>query len=140
MAASARLMILMSPEERAALDAKARALGVSAGEVVRRMSPQGRRDIGGAIDARSDGPAPEGDSGRVRLYGDAIRALRQVILLDERVRNSAIDLARLSQEVADLRDRVSRLEGMLAAGLALSRDAGPRRDRRRLPGVSDQTD
>jgi hypothetical protein len=36
MPASARLMILMSPEERAALDAKARALGVSAGEVVRR--------------------------------------------------------------------------------------------------------
>jgi hypothetical protein len=29
-------MILMSPEERALLDAKARALGVSAGEVVRR--------------------------------------------------------------------------------------------------------
>jgi hypothetical protein len=29
-------MILMSPVERAALDAKARALGVSAGEVVRR--------------------------------------------------------------------------------------------------------
>jgi len=57
----------------------------------------------------------------VSLYGDAIRALRQVILLDERVRNSAIDLARLSQEVADLRDRVSRLEGMLAAGLALFR-------------------
>ena len=36
MAASARLMVLMSPEERASLDAKARALGVSAGEVVRR--------------------------------------------------------------------------------------------------------
>jgi hypothetical protein len=36
MVASARLMVLMSPEERAALDAKARALGVSAGEVVRR--------------------------------------------------------------------------------------------------------
>jgi hypothetical protein len=29
-------MVLMSPEERAALDAKARTLGVSAGEVVRR--------------------------------------------------------------------------------------------------------
>jgi hypothetical protein len=29
-------MILMSPDERAALDAKARTLGVSAGEVVRR--------------------------------------------------------------------------------------------------------
>jgi len=36
MAASARLMVLMSPEERAALDTKARTLGVSAGEVVRR--------------------------------------------------------------------------------------------------------
>src|SRR6266550_5851716 len=36
MAVSARLMVLMSPEERASLDAKARTLGVSAGEVVRR--------------------------------------------------------------------------------------------------------
>jgi hypothetical protein len=36
MPATARLMVLMSPEERAALDAKARALDVSAGEVVRR--------------------------------------------------------------------------------------------------------
>jgi hypothetical protein len=75
----------------------------------------------------------------VSLYGDAIRALRQVILLDERVRNSAVDLARISQEVADLRDRVSRLEGMLAAGMALSRVATRPRDQRRLPGPSDQT-
>ena len=36
MAASARLMVLMSPEERALLNTKARTLGVSAGEVVRR--------------------------------------------------------------------------------------------------------
>jgi len=49
----------------------------------------------------------------VSLYGDAARALRQVLLLDERVRNTAVDLARMSQEIADLRDRVSRLEGML---------------------------
>jgi hypothetical protein len=75
----------------------------------------------------------------VSLYGDAIKALRQVILLDERVRNTAVDLARISQEVADLRDRVSRLEGMLAAGMALSRETNPPRDRRRLPGPSDQT-
>ena len=73
------------------------------------------------------------------LYGDAIRALRQVILLDERVRNAAIDVARMSQEVADLRDRVSRLEGMVAAGMAISREANPSRDRRRLPEPSDQT-
>jgi hypothetical protein len=70
----------------------------------------------------------------VSLYGDAIRALRQVILLDERVRSTAVDLARMSQEVADLRDRVSRLEGMLAAGMALARETNPSRDRRRLPG------
>ena len=72
------------------------------------------------------------------LYGDAIRALRQVILLDERVRNTAVDLARMSQEIADLRDRVSRLEGMVAAGMALAREANPGRDRRRLAGPSDQ--
>lgn len=54
----------------------------------------------------------------MRLYGDAIKALRQVILLDERVRNISLDLARIGQEVADLRDRVSRLEGILAAMMA----------------------
>jgi hypothetical protein len=75
----------------------------------------------------------------VSLYGDAIRALRQVILLDERVRNAAVDLARVSQEIADLRDRVSRLEGIVAAGMALSREANPPRDRRRLAGHSDQS-
>jgi hypothetical protein len=74
----------------------------------------------------------------VSLYGDAIRALRQVILLDERVRNTALDLARISQEVADLRDRVSRLEVMVAAGMALSGEPNPTRERRRLPGPSDQ--
>ena len=71
------------------------------------------------------------------LYGDAVRALRQVILLDERVRNTAVDMARMSQEIADLRDRVSRLEGMLAAGMVLSRETNPSRDRRRLPEPDD---
>jgi hypothetical protein len=74
----------------------------------------------------------------VSLYGDAIRALRQVLLLEERVRHTAVDLARVSQEVADLRDRVSRLEGMAAAGMALSRKAGVPRAQRRLPGPPDQ--
>jgi hypothetical protein len=73
----------------------------------------------------------------VSLYGDAIRALRQVILLDERVRNTAVDLTRMSQELADLRDRVSRIEGMLAASMARPREASPARDRRRLPEPSD---
>jgi hypothetical protein len=102
------------------------------------MSPQGGRSLGRTVEARPNNAAPQGDGG-VSLYGDAIGALRQVILLDERVRNSAVDLARISQDVADLRDRVSRLEGMLAAGMALSREATRPRDQRRLPGPSDQT-
>ena len=72
------------------------------------------------------------------LYGDAIRALRQVILLDERVRNTSLDVVRVSQELADLRDRVSRLEGMLAAAMVQPRAASPTRARRRLLGPSDQ--
>ena len=67
------------------------------------------------------------------LYGDAVSALRQVILIDERVRNTAADLARISQEIVDLRERVSRLEGMVAAGIAVGRS-----DRRRLSGPSDR--
>jgi hypothetical protein len=73
----------------------------------------------------------------VSLYGDAIRALRQIILLDERVRNMSVDLVRMSQEVGDLRDRVSRLEGMLAAGMTWAPEATPPRGRRRLPGPSE---
>jgi hypothetical protein len=76
----------------------------------------------------------------VSLYGDAIRALRQVILLDERVRNTAADLVRASQEIADLRDRVSRLEGMLAASMARLQEPDGPRHRRRLPGPSDQAE
>jgi hypothetical protein len=73
----------------------------------------------------------------VSLYGDAIRALRQIILLDERVRNISVDLTRMSQEFADLRDRVSRLEGMLAVSLARAPQATAARERRRLPGPSE---
>ncbi|MDA8049845.1 MAG: hypothetical protein M0002_07545 [Rhodospirillales bacterium] len=67
------------------------------------------------------------------LYREAITALKQVLLLDEQVRNAALDVARMSQEVADLRDRVSRLEGMLA-GLRVQPPAELRPPRpRRLP-------
>src|SRR5438874_12535236 len=103
------------------------------------MPPRGGQDLDWVINTRSCGASPERDSGGVSLYGDAIRALRQVILLDERMRNTAVDLARMSQEVADLRDRVSRLEGMMATGMALSGQTSPQRDRRRLPGACDPT-
>ncbi|HEU0157319.1 MAG TPA: hypothetical protein VFQ82_14700 [Stellaceae bacterium] len=65
------------------------------------------------------------------LYGDAVRALRRVILIEERVRNTAADLARISQDIVDLRERASRLKGMVAAPMAVGRS-----DRRRLSGPS----
>jgi hypothetical protein len=74
----------------------------------------------------------------VSLYGAAIKALGQVILLDERVRNGSAALARISQEIADLRDRVSRIDGILAVTMARPREAAPARTRRRLPGPSDR--
>jgi hypothetical protein len=80
--------------------------------------------------------SPERERGGVSLYGDAVRALRQIILLDERVRNMSADLTRMSQEVVDLRDRLSRLEGMLAAGMALGSEANATPNRRRLPRPS----
>lgn len=67
------------------------------------------------------------------LYGDAINAFRQVILLDERVRGTVADVARLTQEVGDLRDRVSRLEGMLAVALERSSQPVPEPRHRTLP-------
>ncbi|MGH7049977.1 MAG: hypothetical protein ACREFU_01460 [Acetobacteraceae bacterium] len=50
MSATSRLMVLMSSEERAALDAKARTLGVSAGEMVRRAVHA--YDLAAEVDAR----------------------------------------------------------------------------------------
>jgi hypothetical protein len=61
----------------------------------------------------------------VSRYVDALIVLRQVILLDERVRNTSLDDARIVAEFVDLRDRVSRLEGMPAAGMPLQREANP---------------
>lgn len=65
------------------------------------------------------------------LYREAINALKQILLLDERVRTTALDVARLSEELADLRDRVSRLEGMLSSrDLPQTAGAHPRKLRR----------
>jgi hypothetical protein len=82
MAASARLMVLMSPEERASLDAKARALGVSAEEVVRR-----------AVQAFELGT--EEEAAELRALIDAFNELHPETLLiaDEAHRKVAATLA-----------------------------------------------
>lgn len=44
------------------------------------------------------------------LYGEAIAAIKSVILIDERVQSVAWKLDRLSDEVRDMKDRLIRLE------------------------------
>jgi hypothetical protein len=47
------------------------------------------------------------------LYGDAIAAMKRVILLDERVRTTSDRMKELSQEVRDMRERIIRIEAIL---------------------------
>jgi hypothetical protein len=99
MAASARLMILMSPEERASLNTKARTLGVSAGEVVRR-----------AVQAFELGT--EEEAAELRALIDVFNQLHPetVQIADESHRKVAETLAGPSK-----RDPVSRRRGKTAA-------------------------
>jgi hypothetical protein len=60
------------------------------------------------------------------VFGDAIGAIRQVILmqsridqLDQRLGTMALDVERLADALLDVRDRVSRLEGMIE-GVAMA--------------------
>lgn len=66
--------------------------------------------------------------------GDALKALRNVLLLQEdvrRLKDGAItqgeQLARIAEAHANLRDRVSRIEGIIeGAAMAAGRAAAPR--------------
>lgn len=67
-------------------------------------------------------------------FGDAFRALREVVLihanverLEQRTSDIANDVEGLAEGLTMLRDRVSRLEGIME-GIAISagRNAGPR--------------
>jgi len=94
MAVSARLMVLMSPEERAMLDTKARALGLSAGEVVRR-----------AVQAFEVGT--EEEAGELRALIDAFNELHPETLriADECHREVAKTLAGSSRGGSAMRRR-----------------------------------
>lgn len=47
------------------------------------------------------------------LYGEAIAAIRSVILIDERVQSVARKLDRLADEVRNMKDRLIRLETLV---------------------------
>jgi hypothetical protein len=64
------------------------------------------------------------------LYGEAIAAIKSVILIDERVQSVASKLDRLADEVRNMKDRLVRLETMVEIVrsdgdvLRIARDAG----------------
>ena len=65
-------------------------------------------------------------------FGDALNAVRQVVLLhsrveslDQRIASMAADIDGLTELVASLRDRVSRLEGFIEGAAAVSRPRLP---------------
>ncbi|QDX24833.1 hypothetical protein FPZ54_01470 [Sphingomonas suaedae] len=70
------------------------------------------------------------------MFGDAVTAIRQVILmqsridqLDQRMTRMASDMEGLTDALANMRDRVSRLEGIIeGAAMASGRVAPPRID------------
>jgi hypothetical protein len=49
----------------------------------------------------------------VSLYGEAIAAIKSVILIDERVQSVAKQVDRLADEVRDMKDRLIRLETVI---------------------------
>jgi hypothetical protein len=69
----------------------------------------------------------------VSAFGDALNALRQVVLLhsrveamDQRIASLASDMDGLTDVASDLRDRVARIEGFIE-GAAAASERPPRR-------------
>ena len=68
------------------------------------------------------------------LYGDAVAAVRSVILIDERVQSFAAKVDRLADEVRDMRERLVRIETIVEVtrqGRGVPRIAAPDNPRRR---------
>ena len=67
-------------------------------------------------------------------FGDALQAIRQVVLLhsqvealDQRITSMAADFAGMTEAVSSLRDRVARLEGFIEGAAAASKRRLPRK-------------
>ena len=69
------------------------------------------------------------------LYGDAIAAIRSVILIDERVQAQARKVDKLADEVLSLRERVVRLEAVIEV---LLHATAPRAAGRGRPAIADE--
>ncbi len=71
------------------------------------------------------------------LYGDAVAAIRSIILVEERVQAQSRKVDRLADEVVALRERVVRLEAVIEV-LLQSRAVAPRPPARGRPSITDQ--
>lgn len=69
------------------------------------------------------------------LYGDAIAAIRSVILIDERVQAQARKVDKLADDVLALRERVVRLEAVIE--VLLHTQPPPSRGRGK-PAITDE--
>ena len=69
------------------------------------------------------------------LYGDAMAAIRSVILMEDRVQAQSRKVDKLGEEVLALRERVVRLEAVIE--VLLQGRAAPPRGRR---AISDERD
>ena len=70
------------------------------------------------------------------LYGDAIAAIRSVILIDERVQAQSRKVEKLADEVLALRERVVRLEAVIEV-LLQSRAGAPYQPARGRRSITD---
>lgn len=71
------------------------------------------------------------------LYGEAIAAIKSVILIDERVQSVAKKVDRLADEVRDMKDRLIRLETVVE--ITRSDGGAPRIARDSSPSAPDKT-
>ena len=70
------------------------------------------------------------------LYGEAIAAIRSVILIEERVQAQARKVERLADEVDGLKQRLVRLEAIIEVALQVRTGRAPR-GRTPIEGGSD---
>jgi hypothetical protein len=73
----------------------------------------------------------------VSLYGDAVAAIKSIILIDERVQSQSRKVEKMSDELVALRERVVRLEAVIEVFLQ-GRTTAPRNSSRARPAIMDE--
>ena len=72
------------------------------------------------------------------LYGDALAAIRSIILIDERVQAQARKVERLAEEVEFLKERLIRLEAIIEVAMQSRGGIVRGGARRGRPAITDE--